>query len=183
MGLFGKKNKPKVSATVRESEILAQIPIWTRDTTGWELLPYATEDFVTILRDTKNCESPNHKTIEASLAILQNLCSGGWNWAYYVRNQIISAHKALPDILDMVNHSEPLIVASACGCLKNLCKRSGVIDMIGTAGLTIILESQIQEHPIFSENRKLDCEVYTRNQLISFLNVLNLVIRLIGSEN
>merc|ERR1719230_1005879 len=55
--------------------------------------------------------------------------------------------------------------------------------MIGTAGLTIILESQIQEHPIFSENRKLDCEVYTRNQLISFLNVLNLVIRLIGSEN
>ena len=56
--------------------------------------------------------------------------------------------------------------------------------MIGSEGLSLILESQIQEHPLFSENRRIGCQVYTRNHLIAFLNVLNLLIRLIGgSEN
>ena len=181
----GLKSKKKLKvASISENEILSQIPVWTEETTGWELLPYSTEYFINILRDTKDCDSPNDKTIEAALAILQNLCSGGWNWAYFVRNEIIKKHNALPDILEKINHSEPLVVASAAGCLKNLCKKSGIIDMIGSEGLSLILESQIQEHPLFSENRRIGCQVYTRNHLIAFLNVLNLLIRLIGgSEN
>ena len=134
-------------------------------------LPYACSTFIRALR-----ESENEKTIEASLAVIQNLSSGDWVWSAHTRT-IVKKEMALETICTFIKHPDHLIVASACGCLKNLCKNQIFINMINDFGFVeVILEAQVQD----CIQNFLNCD---KHYLIAFINVINLIQRLTGKVN
>ena len=118
-------------------EYSVQVPPLQESTTGWQLLPYSVKSFIQGLREIKN-----PVTLEACLAVLQNLASGEWIWSCYARG-LIYQQRAMGIICDFTVHDDSLIVASACGCLKNLCTNTQVTNLLGEFGLENIVEKHI----------------------------------------
>jgi len=84
---------------------------------------------------------------------------------------------ALETICTFIKHPDHLIVASAFGCLKNLCKNQIFINMINDFGfIEVILEAQVQD----CIQNFLNCD---KHYLIAFINVINLIQRLTGKVN
>lgn len=79
-----------------DETILPSIPEISENITGWNLLPYSISTFIRCLKD---CE--NEKTIEASLAVIQNLSSGDWIWSSYTRN-VVRKDLALEKIISFI---------------------------------------------------------------------------------
>jgi len=151
-------------------EYSVQVPPLQESTTGWQLLPYSVKTFIQGLREIKN-----PITVEASLAVLQNLASGEWIWSCYARG-LIYQQRAMGNICEFTVHEDPLIVASACGCLRNLSTNTQVTNLLGEFGL----ESIVEKHVVSCNE---DLAFTDKLKLIAFINVLNLLVQLCrGSE-
>ncbi|XP_022094303.1 catenin delta-2-like isoform X3 [Acanthaster planci] len=139
-GCFGGNKKKKMEASTPSSKYststLQKTMTWDPNTPiperkqpprGAELL-FAHEMVRPYLQLLSECS--NHVTLEATTGTIQNISSGEWRWALYIRAQV-RKEKGLAVLVELLRLENDKIVAAVSRALRNLSLDSRNKELIG----------------------------------------------------
>ncbi|XP_071796266.1 splicing regulator ARVCF-like isoform X8 [Asterias amurensis] len=104
-------------------------------------------------------ECSNHVTLEATTGTLQNMASGEWVWALYIRAQV-RKEKGLPVLVELLRMENDKIVSAVARALRNLSLDSRNKELIGKYAMRDLV-FRLPSGSVAADNKQLSTDSLT----------------------